>query len=246
MKKVCALLFGVWALSLPAHAATFTPDQTKEIGEIVRSYLIEHPEVLIEAQQALQNKQLKESEEAARAFLKDNGDIIFNGDHYFIGAKDGDAVFVEFFDYNCGYCKLAFHELLKATKEDAKIKIILIDTPILGPSSELAARWALAAGKLGKYKEFHQAAMEFKGPKDEKTLTKLVGKIGLDPKKVKDMAMTSEVEQQLVANMKIFFDMKRNSTPTFFSRDHLVQEQLTADLIKKMALELRANAVVPQ
>lgn len=241
MQKFWIMIVTVLAFAAPVQAAEFTPEQEKALGEIIHAYIVSHPEVLIEAQQSLQTKQIKESSDAMMSYLKDNGDRVFKADHYYIGNSKGDVVFAEFFDYNCGYCKLAYPELIRAIKADPGIKIVLIDTPILGPSSELAARWALAAGQLGKYAEFHQQAMEFKGPKDEETLGTMVKRIGLDPAKVKEIAASPEIEQKLLANMKIFIEMRRNSTPTFFTRDRLLEGAITPEVLAQIAKEMRAK-----
>lgn len=241
IKIVSALALGL-LFSLPVQAGSFTPAQEKEIGDLVRSYILDNPEILIEAGQALQSKQMKAADDAVVDYLKEKGDTIF-GDptHFSLGNVKGDAVFVEFFDYNCGYCKLAYPELVKATKNDPNIKIILIDTPILGPASELAARWAIAAGQMGKYLDYHQALMEFKGPKDEASLTKLAEKVNIDPVKLKEKAASSEVQKQLENNMRLFIDMKRNSTPTFFTRKGLVQGEINAAALQQIAKDLRTK-----
>lgn len=236
------VFLSVVAFAGAARAESFSADQKKEIGDVIHQYLLDNPEVLFEAAAKHQANQEKTADEKAKTVLKDKaGDLFDNAALPFLGAADGDVVLVEFFDYNCGYCKQAFPTLLKLTDEDKKLKIVMIDTPILSPASRTAALWALAAHKQGKYAAFHQALMESSAPKEEGVLSELATKVGLDIAQVKKDAASPEIAGRLEANMKIFGELGLSGTPAFAARDRVIRGFVGADVIKQIAVDERAG-----
>jgi protein-disulfide isomerase len=225
-------------LAGPVRAAEFNDAQKKEIGELVRDYLLNNPSVIYEAADKHQQNMAEKADAEAKKALTGLQKDLFEGKNYgIIGAKDAKVPFAEFFDYNCGYCKKAYTELVKLTEKNKDIKIILVDTPILGPSSMLAAKWAVAAGTLGKYTEFHAALMNFQGPKSEETLTKLATDVGLDATKVKEIADKPETEAQISKNMEIFQKLGLNGTPAFALPDRVIRGAAGADALDAIAKE---------
>src|SRR6266852_115942 len=128
-----------------ASAQSFSDSQRGDIETIVRNYLIAHPEVLEEAMAELNKRQAAADAEKHEASIASNADSIFNSPRgVALGNKDGDVTFVEFFDYNCGYCKRAMADMLDLMKADSKLKVVLKEFPVLGPGSVEAAQVAVA------------------------------------------------------------------------------------------------------
>lgn len=229
-------------VSLPAFA--MTDDQKKEIEGVVRQYILDNPEILFEAADRHQQKQEAAANEEAKKILVQKYDELFKNPAYAVmGNKDAKVAFVEFFDYNCGYCKQAFKDLDKLVEKNQDIKIILIDTPILGPTSLEAAKWSVAAGKLGKYVEFHTALMSFQGQKTEETLTKLAKEAGLDPAKVKAQAAKEETTQQIDKNMELFMSLGLRGTPGFAAKDRILRGFVGPEVLEQIAQELQTAQV---
>src|SRR6478736_4822012 len=136
-------MFGAAA---PASADSFSDAQRTDIEAIIKNYLVSHPEVLEEAMTELTKRQAAAETEKHEASIAQNKDAIFNSPRQVVlGNKDGDVTFVEFFDYNCGYCKRAMSDMLDLMKNDSNLKFVLKEFPVLGEGSVDAARVAVAA-----------------------------------------------------------------------------------------------------
>lgn len=203
--------------ALPAQAQeTFDAKQTEAVRKIVRDYLMEHPEVIGEAIEAMREKMLAQAESEAKKAIEARKDEILNDPaDPVLGNAKGDVVVVEFFDYNCPYCKVVLDPMLEAAKADGKVKVVLKDMPILSEDSQTAARVALAAKKLGKYEEVHRALMKFRGKLDEKTIFRLVAEAGVSAEQVKKEMMAPEIDKQLRKNIELAHALNISSTPSF-------------------------------
>src|SRR6266436_6413880 len=150
MPSLRLLATALFALALcgmpPAASAQSFSDSQGDIETIVRNYLLAHPEVLEEAMGELSKRQAAADTEKHEAGIAKNAQTIFNSPRgVTVGNKDGDVTFVEFFDYNCGYCKRAMADMLDLMKSDPKLKVVLKEFPVLGPGSIEAAQVAVAA-----------------------------------------------------------------------------------------------------
>ncbi len=244
MRRALLSLFAFSALLAPVAAqAGMTDAQKKEIEAIVRQYILDNPEVLFEAADKHQQKQEEAAAEAAKKVLAEKSDELFKNPAYAVlGNPKAAVAFVEFFDYNCGYCKQAYKDLNALVERNKDIKIILVDTPILGPTSLEAAKWAIAAGKQGKYTEFHKAAMSFTGPKNEESLRAIAKDAGLDPDKVKEAAAKEEVMTQISKNMQLFSSLGLSGTPGFAAKDQVLRGFVGSETLEKMAKEMQTAA----
>ena len=164
---VCAAMLAI-AVPQASHAAEFTAPQKSEIERVVRDYLIAHPEVLQEAMAELEKRQSASESEKHKAAVKDHAQALFSSPRQVnLGNPQGNVTFVEFFDYNCGYCKRAMADMIELMKDDPKLKVVLKEFPVLGPASVEAARVAVAVrmqdttGK--KYLQFHQKLLTGRG-----------------------------------------------------------------------------------
>ena len=135
-------------MSSCAQAEQTTELSKSEIEQIVKDYLIANPEVIVEAMEALQQKEQLAEVEKTRNAIKSAKDALINDPRdVSIGPKDAKVTIVEFFDYNCGYCKRAVPDIQNILKNDTKVRFVFREMPILGPTSMTAAQWALAAQK---------------------------------------------------------------------------------------------------
>jgi protein-disulfide isomerase len=140
-----ALAIALCGAPVAASAQSFNDAQRGEIQKIVKDYLLTHPEILEEVSAELTKRQTAAEAEKHAAAVSANADTIFNSPRgVTIGNKDGDVTFVEFFDYNCGYCKKAMTDMVEIMKDDPKLKVVLKEFPVLGPGSVEAAQVAVA------------------------------------------------------------------------------------------------------
>lgn len=232
------LALGVCAAPLAASAQSFTDTQRGDIETIVRNYLIAHPEVLEEAMNELSKRQAAAEAEKHEQSVAKNSDTIFNSPRgVMLGNKDGDVTFVEFFDYNCGYCKRAMSDMLDLMKSDPKLKVVLKEFPVLSQGSVEAAQVAVAVrmqdptGK--KYLEFHQKLLGGRGAADKARALAVAKDVGLDMSKLeKDMA-SPEVKATIEENFKLAESMGMNGTPSYVIGKQVVIGAVGVDSLKE-------------
>src|SRR3954465_7889270 len=210
-------LFGAAA---PASADSFSDAQRTDIEAIVKNYLIAHPEVLEEAMSELTKRQAAAETQKHEASVAQNAEKIFNSPRgVVLGNKDGDVNFVEFFDYNCGYCKRAMADMLELMKADPKLKVVLKEFPVLSQGSVEAAQVAVAVrmqdptGK--KYLDFHQKLLGGRGAADKARAMAVAKEAGLDMAKLEKDLSSEEVRATLEENMKLAEAMGMNGTPSY-------------------------------
>src|SRR6516165_11096043 len=163
-------------LGMPAAAADMSQ---QEFEQRIRTYLLEQPEVLMEAVNRLDAKQGEQEAAAASAVLKDRAADVFQDPASPVsGNPKGEVTLVEFFDYNCPYCRVMVPLLTQAEAADPWLRIVYKEFPILGPGSEFAAKAALAANKQGKYVTFHRALYQLGGPVDEAKVLEVAANVG--------------------------------------------------------------------
>jgi protein-disulfide isomerase len=205
----------------PAPAQSFSEPQRTEIQKIIREYLLANPDVLEEVSAELNKRQaVAESAKQASA-VKKHSDALFNSPRgVVVGNREGDVNFVEFFDYNCGYCKRAMVDMMEMIKSDPKLKFVLKEFPVLGEGSVQAAQVAAAVrmqDKTGgkKYLEFHQKLLGSRGQVDKARALAVAKEVGLDVTRIeKDMA-SDEVRLQLEESMKLAEALGLNGTPSY-------------------------------
>ena len=206
----------------------------KELGDFIYNYLMENPGVIIEAVEKYRENQEAEEAKLYEKKLSENKDAIYSDTSSpTVGNPDADITIVEFFDYNCGYCKKALQDIQTLLKEDNNIKVVFKDMPILTPSSKMASLWALAAHKQGKYFEYHVAIMEHSGNKSEDSLIKLAQNVGLDVEKLKRDAKDPALEKILQENLNLSRELGIRGTPAFIINDVLARGYVGVDRLKE-------------
>src|SRR4051812_21663785 len=222
-----ALALVLGASVAPAHAQSFSGPQRTEIEKIIKDYLLAHPEVLQEAMAELEKKQAVAEAEKARTAVKNHSDAIFNSPrHVVLGNPQGDVTFVEFFDYNCGYCKKAMSDMTTLMEKDPKLKVVLKEFPVLGQGSVEAAQVAVAVrmqDKSGKkYLEFHQKLLGGRGQADKARALAVAKEVGLDMDRLQKDMKSPEVEKTLQQDMKLAEALGLNGTPSYVIGDNVV------------------------
>jgi protein-disulfide isomerase len=206
-----------------AASDSFNPAQKQEIEQIIKKYLIENPEIFVDVQNALEAKMEKEQAEKLKVAIAENASQIYRDPHASVaGNSDGDITVVEFFDYNCGYCKRGLHDVVKLVETDPKVRVVFKELPILSKGSEEASHVALAARMQGKYWEMHKAMLGAKGHMNEAAALKIAEKLGLDMDKLKTDMASPEVKEEIAKSEALAKKMGVNGTPHFLVGDRAI------------------------
>jgi protein-disulfide isomerase len=224
LRPLAAALLAI-ALALPAAAPAgaqaFSPDQRGEIERIIKDYLLKHPELLQEVMSELEKRQTAADAEKHRSAIKELSATIFNSSRQVtLGNLQGDVTVVEFFDYNCGYCKRAMTDMLDLLKGDGKVRFVLKEFPVLGEGSMQAAQVAVAVrmqDKTGgkKYLEFHQKLLASRGSIDKARAVAAAKEVGLDVARIEKDLASDEVKATLEESYKIAEALGLNGTPSY-------------------------------
>ena len=227
----------------PTWAQTFSADQRQEIEGIVKNYLLQHPEVMQDVMAELEKHQKAAEAEKNRAAVVDNNATIFSSPHQVVlGNPQGNVTMVEFFDYNCGYCKHALSDMLTLLKTDPNLKFVLKEFPVLGEGSVEAAHVAVAArmqdvtGK--KYIEFHQKLLGGRGPADKARALAAAKEVGFDMARIEKDMVSDEAKKTIDENLKLADLIGVNGTPSYVVGDEVVVGAIGLDALKeKIAAE---------
>lgn len=225
----------------PVQAAELSGAQKTEIEALIKDYLLNNPDVLIES---LENHRTAQEEKAAKAAQEAAQNLTGSLDESnlpWAGSETPDLTIVEFMDYNCGYCKKAFEEVQSVLKSDDKIRVYFVEMPILGPTSVEAAKWALAAHRQDKYFEFHAELMKHQGPKNDAVLKDKAERAGLDIKQLKKDIEDPAILSMLEENMARAEALAITGTPGFIIGDEVVRGYMTLDQLKELIKMQRAS-----
>ncbi len=239
-----SLTFALFDGGVPAMAQSdsFSEAQVKSIEKVVKDYLIGHPEIMLEVQEAYEKKVEAKRGEATKSRMPEFYSALsgMNAELAPLSVGNGDVTVVEFFDYNCGYCRQTLPELMKLIDNDKKIKVQFLEFPILAPGSTEASKVAIAAAKQGKYLEFHKA-MFAAGRANKESALKVAEQIGLNMDKVKADSASPETEALItkISEMgkRIFVD----GTPTFIIGDKTNPGAVDYDQLKQSVDETRKD-----
>lgn len=227
-----------------AQSSSLTMEQEKAVERVVRDYLRRNPEVIIEAIEALREKQQGSIEERVlKVIAARETELLKDPDTPIGGNPDGDITLVEFFDYRCGFCKRVFPTVLKLLKEDGNIRMALKEIPILGPESVYAAQAALASRNQGKYFKFHTALMKAKGGLTEKKVFLIATSVGLDVEALaRNMEKQKpEIERMIKRNLRLADELEITGTPAFVIGDTVIRGAVDFDTLKQVVAEARAK-----
>jgi protein-disulfide isomerase len=179
-----------------------------------RSYLLKHPEVLVES--------IKRLEDQKHALVVNKDEILNSQSSPTAGNPDGDVTLVEFFDYRCPYCRKAGPILKEAIQADKGLRVVFKEMPILGPDSMFAARAALASHAQGKYEPFHQALMSSPISVDRNSTLEIAATVGLDVERLKRDMESEAVESEIQRNLTLAKKLRITGTPAFVIGNEII------------------------
>jgi protein-disulfide isomerase len=203
--------------------ANVSADRRQEIEAVIKDYLTNNPEILLEMQTALQAKMDKIQAERTAAIIRNNASEIFRPAFSpVVGNAKGDVPVLEFFDYNCGYCKRALGDVAKLIASEKKVRVILKELPILSKGSEEASKVALAVKMQGKYWEFHRAMLDSQGQANEASALRVAEKVGADMARLKKDMASAEVQKEIDETRALAQKLGIEGTPHFMVGDRII------------------------
>jgi len=211
----------VWRLA-PGVANVSSSDE-KRIIKVVRDYLTKNPDILVEMTNELDKRQAAEQAEKQQKVIGDNAEAIFRSSlAHVAGNPNGDVSVVEFFDYNCGFCKRALPDVVKLAQNDNKVRLVLKELPIFGEESEGAAKVALASAKQGKYFEMYQKLFTEPGKADKDKALRIAGELGLNKAQLEKDIQDPEIQKSLDEAKELANKLGLQGTPLFLIGDRSI------------------------
>lgn len=238
----CALM------AMPAAAfdiSSMTDAEKESFRSEIRAYLLENPEVLMEAIAVLEERQAADQAANDETLLQVNADALFNDPSSWVGGNpDGDITIVEFVDYRCGYCRKAHPEVAELIETDGNIRLIVKEFPILGEDSVLASRFALGVKEVegnDAYALVNDQLMTMRGAISETSLSNLSESLGFNTKAVFDAMNGEDVQSVIQNNRALGQRLAINGTPSFVFGDQMVRGYVPLDAMKEIVAEFRAE-----
>ena len=246
---VAAALLAVPMLAAPmlagpasAHDGPLSPERKAEIEAVVRDYILQHPEIILESVAIMQAREEAEKNAAAKQALLEKRDLLERdpGDPV-LGNPDGDVTIVEFFDYQCGYCKSMMTPLMELVEEDGNIRLVLKEFPILSPTSETAALASLAAERQGKYKEFHTQLLGLRGRLTSEAIFQVALESGLDVAQLKKDMQDPALQDQVRKSFELAKALSIQGTPAFTIGEHVVPGAISKEQLADLVAQTRGK-----
>nr|WP_103256197.1 DsbA family protein [Tabrizicola aquatica] len=244
MRRLAAAALAAGLMTLPAQAE-MTPEERAAFREEVRAYLLENPEVLIEAMDILQSREDQAAANRDLQMLAENAQVIFESPDDWVGGNpEGDIVLVEFMDYRCGYCRKAYTEVEELVKSDGNIRFVVKEFPILGEASLLSSQFAIAVRQLhgdAAYKSAHDALIALRGEPTVDTLGRLATDLGFEAQPILDRMDAPEVMSVIQANHALADKMEISGTPTFVLKSMMLRGYVPLEAMREIVAEVRAE-----
>ena len=195
----------------------------QRLERIIRDYLTNNPQILVEMTTELDKRQAIEDASRQTKVISDNADAIFRSPvSHVAGNPNGDVSVVEFFDYNCPYCRRALHDVVKLINDDGKVRLVLKELPILSDDSVAAAKLALASNKQGKYFEMHQKLLSQPGRADKEKALGIAKDLGLDTDQLQKDAEDPDIKKALDEANDLAQKLGLKGTPLFLIGDRVI------------------------
>lgn len=220
---VFAFALGVGGALMPVSSfAEDAPDRAA-IEEIVRDYLLKNPEVIRDALEELERRQVAETEARQREAIAERRDQLFRGDSIIVGGNpEGDVTLVEFFDYNCGFCERAHGDLVALLEQDPNLRVVYMEWPFLSPESVGAAKVSIAVSRQGRYEEFHTALLLDNGTATEARALEIAEAMGYDMARINEDKDSPQTLAVLEQNMLLADAIGVTGTPAYVIGDQLI------------------------
>jgi protein-disulfide isomerase len=229
--------------SADTNAASGKLDRT-EVEGIVRDYLLKNPEILLEVQDALEAKQKEEQKIASEGVIKNQKDEIFNSTFDgVVGNPNGKVTIVEFYDYNCGFCKRAIEDMQALTKEDSDLRFVLKEFPILGPDSQKASVVSMAFHKMmpEKYREFHTELLGGEGRATEAKAIKIAMSLGADEAKLREHMKDPDIPDAIAKTYDLANKLTITGTPSYVVGNEVIFGALGQQVLAEKIAAAKAS-----
>lgn len=237
-----AALISAAFLAAPAlaHDGPLSSEQKAEIEAMVRDYILQHPEIILESVAIMQAREDAAKNAAAKQALVDHRDALEQDPaDPVLGNPNGDVTIVEFFDYQCGYCKTMMKPLMDLVEEDGNIRLVLKEFPILSPTSETAALASLAADRQDRYKDFHTALMNLRGRLTAEAIFQVALETGLDVEKLQADMKDPALQAQVRKSFELAQALSIQGTPAFTIGGHVVPGAVSKEQLAELVAEAR-------
>ncbi|MFY2823455.1 MULTISPECIES: DsbA family protein [Ruegeria] len=239
MKRILAGLVAI-AMSIGIPMARADELSDSDVKRLALEAILENPEIIMQAIQLLQQREDQAKAEAIGSVLENQRELLEQDPNApVIGNPEGDVTVVEFFDYNCPYCKRAAPVVKNVIAGDSDVRIVYREWPILGEGSDFAARAALASRNQGKYEEFHWALMALNGRATEASVLKVVRELGLDEDQLRADMEAPEVDAHIQISMELARQLGFSGTPSFVIGDALAPGLITEDEMTRLIVAVR-------
>lgn len=239
------------ALAAPAAAQDFDFDSMSEaqreaFGNQVRNYLLENPEVLMEAIDVLDQRQSEAQAANDEELVQSNAAAIRDDGYSWVGGNpDGDVTLVEFMDYRCGYCRRANPEVEELVESDGDIRYVVKEFPILGPGSVLSSQFAIAVKQLHgdeAYKQVHDALISLRSDATEESLRKLAGAMDFEADPIFEKMESDEVAEVISKNHALAQELQITGTPTFVLGDNMMRGYVPLQQMRQAVEQVRDSS----
>ncbi|MBO6836464.1 MAG: DsbA family protein [Alphaproteobacteria bacterium] len=218
------------------------PAERARIESIVRDYLLKNPEIILEAMQVLEQRETAATEQRRQEAIAGLVPTLTASPLTpVVGGPGADVTVVEFFDYQCGYCKRLFPGLNKVMESDDGVRVVFVEFPILGPASLVASKAALAAQEQGLYMEYHTALMEFQGRLDDKAIYEKAAEVGLDVDRLKADMQDPKIAQYLEMTRAVADSLNVRGTPAMVIGNQFVGGFVPGEQLEAVIERARAE-----
>ena len=246
------LSVGIIGFGAAAHAensydfGAMSAEDNQAFGQAVRSYLLENPQVIMEAVAVLETREAEQQAQTDETLVSDNADALYSDGYSWVGGNpDGDVTIVEFLDYRCGYCRKAHPEVAELVEKDGNIRLIVKEFPILGEGSLVSSRFAIAARIVAgdaAYESVHNGLIALESNPGKGPLLRMADTLGLDGDAIWAEMDSDEVTRRIAETRALGQRMGINGTPSFAFGDQMVRGYAPLETMKQIVSELRKDS----
>lgn len=220
----------------------FSEREKAEIEALVRDYILQNPEIIMESLAIMQAREQAQKDESVKLAMQEHRPALERDPaDPLLGNPDGDVTIVEFFDYQCGYCKSVLGPLMDLVEQDGNIRLVLKEFPILGPASEIAAAASLAAHRQGRYEEFHVALLESRGRLTQEVIWQVAREIGLDIAQLRADMTDPAIQAHIQKSFRLAEVLGIRGTPAFTIGGELVPGAINREQMAALVERARAE-----
>jgi protein-disulfide isomerase len=248
MRSITLVLIGVIGAllissNLAAQESSYgSPEWQQAVEKAIESYILSHPELIEKTLQALEAKRQDTERQRLRGVIAARqADLLTDPDSPVSGNQHGDVTIVEFFDYRCGFCKRVAAAVTQLQKDDPRVRIVYKNFPILGQTSELAAKAALASKAQGPYQAFHEALLAAKGELTKEQILQIATEVGLDANRLEKDMGSPEWAMMIDRNRALAKELGIGGTPAFVVGNELVPGEMDLSALKELVAQARTR-----